>query len=474
MERTSEVDLETCAELQREEWEVLESIYPDCVSTGLSQDLLKLEVPIELSEPTKILPSARGSGFVNTSSSSADTDEDSAKQEETSPQILSTLPPVLIEFLLPSTYPLRDPPRIVSLHATYSWLIGSLIAHLQRLLIERWVEGEGILYTWVEYIRSGEFLDELRLKRRIGKDSTIRLPHPNFTLLIPLLSAYDASIQLMHFSQNSYNCEICLTSIKGARCILLSCSHVFCRSCLEDFWKLCIAEGDITRVGCPDPGCVKEAREAKEDEVRRVVTEEEVKRWKWLREKRILEKDPTMVHCPVPFCQTPVAMTGEYEEGSGWERLRTCPQCDYSFCAYCKHGWHGPISPCPIYVTDTFVTEYIKLENGTREKEMMERRYGKSRLQKLVKQYEEEQATKDWLSESTTSCPNCRVSVEKSMGCNHMTCSKCGQHFCYRCGDRLNAASPYKHFSTPGRSCFNKLFDQESLEWEPMLGDEFY
>lgn len=109
-------------------------------------------------------------------------------------------------------------------------------------------------------------------------------------MLVTALEVYDKSMQLTRFSQTSYTCEICLTSIKGARCILLSCSHVFCRACLEDFWKLCIAEGDIGRVGCPDPQCVKAGLEANEEDVRRVVTEEEVRRWKWLREKRELER----------------------------------------------------------------------------------------------------------------------------------------------------------------------------------------
>jgi E3 ubiquitin-protein ligase RNF14 len=44
-----------------------------------------------------------------------------------------------------------------------------------------------------------------------------------------------------------------------------------------------------------------------------------------------------------------------------------------------------------------------------------------------------------------------------------MTCWKCLQHFCYRCGQKLNAKQPYTHFSNPG-TCFNKLFDAE--EWE--------
>lgn len=53
---------------------------------------------------------------------------------------------------------------------------------------------------------------------------------------------------------------------------------------------MCITEGDVGRVGCPSPECVKERREAGEEEVRRAVTEEKVVRWKWLKRKRAIEQ----------------------------------------------------------------------------------------------------------------------------------------------------------------------------------------
>jgi len=49
---------------------------------------------------------------------------------------------------------------------------------------------------------------------------------------------------------------------------------------------MCIEEGDVGRVGCPDPECVKKGTEAGEEEVARVVTDAELERWRWLREKR--------------------------------------------------------------------------------------------------------------------------------------------------------------------------------------------
>jgi len=123
----------------------------------------------------------------------------------------------------------------------------------------------------------------------------------------------------------------------------------------------------------------------------------------------------------------------------------------------------------------------------------MERQYGKKNLKKLVAKYEEDRANQEWIEKSTMACPKCHVHVEKSMGCNHvsgsashpsgvvvicsfggalqMTCSKCKQHFCYRCGSKLEAGNPYAHFSKPGR-CYHKLFDVTETEigWEPMEG----
>ena len=216
--------------------------------------------------------------------------------------ILSILPPLLLHIMLPPSYPLHSPPEIVSLRATHIWVPTPNTQVLESTLTKIWQTGEQVLYNWVEYIRTGEFLQGVKL----SEDSNImcvsllnyfhelinptRLPHPAPQLLSPLLLAYELSSKSAQFSQNSYSCTICLNQLKGSKCLQLSCEHVFCRSCLEDFWKMCITEGDVKRVGCPDPECVKKGREAEEEEVARVVNEEEVRRWKWLKEKRRFDR----------------------------------------------------------------------------------------------------------------------------------------------------------------------------------------
>jgi E3 ubiquitin-protein ligase RNF14 len=181
-----------------------------------------------------------------------------------------------------------------------------------------------------------------------------RIPHPSPQLLLAALLAFASSTKSDEFAHTSYPCAICLSERKGVYCLALSCGHVFCRTCLIDMWGLHVKEGQVSRVGCPEPKCGKAdaadvdgLREATEDEVRAVLSESELDRWKWLRRKRDLERDPTMIHCPMEYCQEPVpkpksdtSSIGDSDEDEfGWARLRTCTTCGYAFCAFCRRTW---------------------------------------------------------------------------------------------------------------------------------------
>ncbi|KAF9229656.1 hypothetical protein BS17DRAFT_771752 [Gyrodon lividus] len=362
-------------------------------------------------------------------------------------------------------------------------------------------EGGGVLYTWVEWIRSGEFLGDIGMLDE--ETRSIRIPHPSPPHLLTLLVAHASSSKSDTFAHTSYPCAICLSERKGVHCLALGCGHVFCRACLGEMWGLHVREGEVGRVGCPEVDCGKEEvagrgrgrgereidglREATEEEVRAVLSEDEVERWKWLRKKRDLERDPTMIHCPMQFCQEPVPkpkserpkndIQGDAEEDdSGWARLRTCCSCGYSFCAFCRRTWHGPHTPCPLPLASKVILEYLSAPPDSDERRAIERRYGRSNILKLVKQHEEEKENRKWMDASTMLCPGCEVRVEKSMGCNHMTCAKCGTHFCYRCGAKILSTNPYQHFSIPHTPCFSKLFDlvpSTEDEWQPVEGFEY-
>lgn len=436
-----------CAALQEQELEVLQAIYPDAVTT-VSPGEMKLEVPIELDSA---LP-------VHVVDLSAAADEEAASVQ------LSHLPSLLLSFKLPASYPVASPPTLESVYSTHDWLTAQSVVEAKDRLSAMWTPGEdGVLDAWMEWIRSGQMLHDLGLQR--GEEVFIRHPAPH--LLTPRLIEHDSSIASEEFANTAYTCSICMTSLKGARCVRLSCSHVFCHACLKDYWSLSITEGNVAAVGCAEPECVKKGVEAKADEVRRVVTAELVDRWHWLLLKREADRDPTIIACPMQACQRPVPRTQgidtSEEDASGWSRFRQCQSCGFSFCSFCRRTWHGPVAACAANTSLAIVTEYMALPENSPERRLMEVQYGRRILQRLVAAYKEEQANKQYFEMSTRGCPGCSTKIQKSMGCNHMTCTRCGTHFCYLCSEKLLASNPYLHFSTMGQGCYNKLFDEADI-----------
>lgn len=51
-------------------------------------------------------------------------------------------------------------------------------------------------------------------------------------------------------------------------------------------------------------------------------------------------------------------------------------------------------------------------------------------------------------------CPSCGTGVEKSEGCNHITCN-CGCHFCFLCGKAFNEKSVYNHMTEEHGAIFD-------------------
>ena len=55
------------------------------------------------------------------------------------------------------------------------------------------------------------------------------------------------------------------------------------------------------------------------------------------------------------------------------------------------------------------------------------------------------------------------MAIQRSEGCNKMTCTSCGKHFCYKCGQVITS---YDHFGEG--KCI--LFDlDEIMRWEAQM-----
>jgi E3 ubiquitin-protein ligase RNF14 len=240
------------------------------------------------------------------------------------------------------------------------------------------------------------------------------------------------------------------------------CGHVFCKSCLTDFYTSCITEGDVAKVQCMAFKCVIKLHDGRETsptispaELLQIpLNRELVQRYAEMRRKKQIEADKNTVYCPRSWCQGParsnkypklneLSQIISYEDpdsqpqsqpttndpnSSEDGRLAICESCEFAFCRICKTGWHGDYVACNIKRDDAELTA-------------------------------EEKASFDYIRKHTSPCPTCQVPVQKQAGCNHMTCFQCRTHFCYLCSSWLDPRDPYTHFNSKERECYQRLFD---------------
>ncbi|GAA5988778.1 hypothetical protein JCM10908_006166 [Rhodotorula pacifica] len=413
---------------------------------------------------------------------------------------LRHLPAIYLSLRLPPGYPETEAPSSISISDEDQWLGPVRRRAAERKLGELYSGDECLLYI----------LDSVS-STSSDFDSTFSLHHPlvlrqeapdsdassaSVKPLSTFLSDFDRQASSAQFATSSHACPLCFTTQRGSACVCIaSCGCVFCTDCLKDYFSLLITEGLVRSVACPSRPCVEQRAQWEKDEtttsrrnrerddtkpgrvtaneIEQLVGEEGRKRWEWLQEKARVESDPSITWCPREACQAPVPKLSEDEE-----KLRVCPACDYSFCVFCRRGWHGTRNACALPQSSAIVSGY--LSGDAEQRRTLEVRYGAANIKRLVAAYEEERALQEWLQAHSTQCPGCSAWVEKSQGCNHMTCAKCASHFCYRCGKSISPRDPYKHFSTPGMSCYGKLFDfapgqePEPEQWVNFLGEDAY
>ncbi|KAG5648159.1 hypothetical protein DXG03_006113 [Asterophora parasitica] len=220
-----------CESLQHEEYEVLESIYPECISSEITDKSLRLDIPVEFNVPRRVRVVQDGS-----SPSTSDADAEITLS-------LSSLPSLMLSVILPPSYPLESPPNVTSIRASHIWLPHVIMSRLQRLLAEMWQPGEGVLYAWIEFLRNGEFLKSLAFE---DDTQAIRIFHPSPRILAKLLADSDASAKTMRFTHNSYPCAICLSSFKGSKHgPITACPIAHSEKLVLEYLKL--EEGSIER-----------------------------------------------------------------------------------------------------------------------------------------------------------------------------------------------------------------------------------
>ncbi|GIK06418.1 translation termination inhibitor protein itt1 [Aspergillus viridinutans] len=453
------------------------AIYPEIKIDPASPFRASLDIPVKPSTPLPVcFEQQLDAGFpeVLTPPTSLDASDVglgfAAKDDGRDVHTLSHLPPLSLEIDLPEGYPSEKAP-IFRLETNPPWLPHSIILRLMEDGKRLWEEcgRDLVVYTYIDHLQQ---LAETAFSVSDTADQEVKLPRD---IKIAMLD-FNNKAEREKFEQETFECGVCLEPKKGSVCHrLLLCSHVFCVSCLQDFYNSCITEGDVDSVKCLAPDCGKEnngipeagnqlKKRKKHDrtlspsELLQIpLVQETVQRYVFLKRKKKLESDKSTVYCPRQWCQgaarskkhpkpidpmTDDVGSSDEEEGFAFDpngdeaqlppmadRVAICEDCNYAFCSVCKKGWHGELVRC----------------FPRREAELSA----------------EEKATEEYLRLYTSPCPTCDAPCQKRMGCNHMICFKCSTHFCYLCSSWLSEDNPYRHFNDTNSRCYNRLWDLE-------------
>lgn len=447
-----------------EELSSISAIFPELVINPSQPFEASLDIPVNPTTPLDVIFTAVNSP--PTPPPSEPNADDGPLQASTQHQ-LSYLPPLHLKVALPADYPVHKPP-VVSLSADPSWLPRGTIDHLEKEVEVLW-EDYGHVQTVFAYI---DFLQQAaeRALDLTSDGSSLKLdPY----LRVPLLN-FDATVRREKFENTTFECGVCLEPKKGAVCYqLIRCGHVFCKECLQDYYNNAIKEGDVGSVACLDPECGRD----KNDRSRKPRTlppgelllipidRQVVQRYVDMKRKKKFDTDKSTVYCPRQWCQGPSCSNKvpkfEITRMETWEdddnepkpqvkspkepdnpavdRLRICDDCSYAFCRTCLQGWHGEFVKC---WEDAPLTE----------EELAEKLANRPMT-------EEDRLSYELILKSTSACPMCEAPIQKSLGCNHMTCNQCRCHFCYLCNEFLDPRNPYPHFGQKGTPCYQKLFE---------------
>lgn len=440
----SQLELESNRQAQEDEVLVLQSIYgTDYVSvdeSGAGPAAFMITLHLELPDGIKVAAEApQALGCNGASGSSSDDDDDNFF-------IVQTLPPISLLCVFPPTYPSHSAPLF---ELTCLWLSFRKLSILCTALDAIWEETspEVVVYTWSEWLRSQALhhvgaSEKLQLEpdekstEELGLDERAISGSESFDVDIFRLLRYNEEVKNKRFLESLHTCCICYSDFPGFGFTMLPCQHHFCKSCMQQYCNMHVKEGNVMNLTCPDASCKESVPAAL---LRELLDKEAFERWEELLLQKTLDSMPDIVYCPK--CRT-----ASIEDP---DHLVQCSKCRFSFCSLCMSNWH-PGQNC--------MTPEAKLRI------LQARRQGRAAGEEMVKQERElinECLDMEYIKKEAKQCPTCKIAVQKSEGCNKMTCLNCGGFFCFQCGQSVRG---YDHFRN---STMCVLFDQIEIDrWE--------
>ena len=151
------------------------------------------------------------------------------------------------------------------------------------------------------------------------------------------LLRHDAVEAARRYAVAEHTCGICFCDVLGRDMRMTSpgtCTHRFCKECLEEQARIHVGEGNLTALTCPEPSC---SAAITPSVLSSLLSDEQYERWERLTLERSLDSMSDLVYCP--RCETAVI------EDEGGDHCGQCTSCMFVFCSICREAWH-PGSAC--------------------------------------------------------------------------------------------------------------------------------
>ncbi|XP_021245213.1 tumor protein D53 isoform X6 [Numida meleagris] len=194
------------------------------------------------------------------------------------------------------------------------------------------------------------------------------------------------------------SCRVCLEEkpVKPLSC----CKKAVCEECLKRYLSSQVQLGQAD-IKCPITEC---SEHLDETTVLYNLPHEDIIKYKYFLELSRIDSSTK----PCPQCKhfttfrrrghipTPAKLENKYKI--------QCPSCQFVWCFKCHSPWHEGVNCKEYKKGDKLLRHWAnEIEHGQR---------------------------------NAQKCPKCKIHIQRTEGCDHMTCSQCNTNFCYRCGER--------------------------------------
>ncbi|XP_070705418.1 E3 ubiquitin-protein ligase RNF217 [Pempheris klunzingeri] len=189
-------------------------------------------------------------------------------------------------------------------------------------------------------------------------------------------------------------CRVCLEgkSIAPLPC----CRTAVCDECMKLYVRSMVRLAK-SYIRCPIPEC---SGSLEEGLVISHLADEDVAKYRYFLELSQLDSSTK----PCPQCRHFTSLKEHNPIRSEHKFKIQCSNCQFVWCFKCHAPWHNGLK-CRDY------------------------RKGDKQLRTWASVIEHGQR-------NAQKCPQCKIHIQRTEGCDHMTCTQCNTNFCYRCGER--------------------------------------